>query len=295
MAKKITLTDLLNNNTFKVIYEQCLNMALNLFKWENLPSTIKEEYIENLLITTGTALFFEDKLQGLMCLSASSYGGLNTYGEATKYRATGYNYTKTYAADNCVLICNNKLRTNTVDALMMYVNKIYEIERTADVNIKTMKVPFIFGCNKNNVLSIKTMYEKIERNEPAVFVDNDMDLEKFNVFQTGAKLITSELSDYRHDVWNELLSFLGINNANTDKRERLNTSEVESNNDFIKGNAQIMLEARQRACDEINELYVDKLTNGKVSVSLRNEIVEEGDPDDGNDGDDKSTDGNAKL
>ena len=38
---------------------------------------------------------------------------------------------------------------------------------------------------------------------------------------------------HKHEIWNECMTFLGINNANTDKRERLITNEVDSNNDLI--------------------------------------------------------------
>ena len=54
---------------------------------------------------------------------------------------------------------------------------------------------------------------------------------------------------------NEALTFLGINNANTDKKERLITDEVRANDEQLYIARQIMLNARKQACDEINKMF----------------------------------------
>ena len=66
------------------------------------------------------------------------------------------------------------------------------------------------------------------------------------------------------------MTFLGINNANTEKRERLITDEVEANNEHIDLSAECMLKARQRAAEQINELFGTNIT-----VKLRREVSEE--------------------
>lgn len=52
-----------------------------------------------------------------------------------------------------------------------------------------------------------------------------------------------------------MLDFLGINNANTDKKERLITNEVDSNNDLINYYLNCFYKTRKQACDMINEKY----------------------------------------
>ncbi len=66
--KRATLTDLLNNLTYKVIYEKFKLIAMNSFKWENLPDGILERHIERELFAHGQAIFFRDELMGYMCL-----------------------------------------------------------------------------------------------------------------------------------------------------------------------------------------------------------------------------------
>ena len=54
---------------------------------------------------------------------------------------------------------------------------------------------------------------------------------------------------------NECMSFLGLNNANTDKKERMITDEVNANNELIEMFLWVMLNTRQEACREIKEKF----------------------------------------
>ena len=52
----------------------------------------------------------------------------------------------------------------------------------------------------------------------------------------------------------EILSFNGLNN-NFEKKERLLVDEVNSNNDFIDRNVELMYRQRQLACDQMNKKF----------------------------------------
>ena len=60
---------------------------------------------------------------------------------------------------------------------------------------------------------------------------------------------------YKHQLWNEALTYLGIENVNTDKKERLVSDEVVNNMGDVEGERFTRLNARKQACDEINELF----------------------------------------
>ena len=65
------------------------------------------------------------------------------------------------------------------------------------------------------------------------------------------------------------MTYLGIDNANTDKKERLITDEVESNNEIIKYYLNCFYKTRKKACDEINEKY-----GLDISIKLNKDVLE---------------------
>lgn len=262
--KRATLTDLLNDLTYKTIFDKFKMVAINMFEWSGLPDGIDEKYIEEFLFNDGQAIFFRDPSMSYMCLKADNGAELNVYGEPLGWWATGFNYHQYYKTDDCVIISNNKPRIPTRDFITFYANKLTEAERTMDVNVKACKTPFIFACDDKDVLSFKQIFAKVDGNEPAIYADRGLNLNSMAVFQTGVKFLGNELQDYKHTVENELLTFLGVNNTPVDKKERLITDEAQSNNELIQSFAQIQLASREKACEEINALF-----GLNVSVKLR--------------------------
>lgn len=256
MAKKrATLTDLLNDLTAKVLYEKFKLICINEWEWSGLPEGILERHIENLLFSYGFACFFERKNGSLMCLECDPSGDVNVYGDPLAYRAHGYGFQQWVPADNCVIIRNNKLALPSERFILHYVNKLVEAERTMDVNIKACKTPVVFTCDDKDVLSFKRLWQATDGNVPAHFVDKGLNLDAIQVFQTGAKFMGNELMDYKRSVESDLLTFLGQNNTPVDKKERLITDEAQANNQLIESFADLQLQARQEACEEINKMF----------------------------------------
>lgn len=268
--KRATLTDLLNDLTFKVTYEKFKLIAMNAFEWSGLPEGVEERHIERRLFEQGKAIFFLDPDMSYNVLDAHDTGRRNVQNEPLSYRAYGFGYSKEYEADECVIIENNKLRLATDDFVMFYVNKLTEAERTMDVNVKANKTPVVFACDDKDVLTFKRIFQQVDGNVPAIFADKNLNPDSISVFDTKAKFLCNELMEYKKSVENELLTFLGINNTPYEKGERLITDEANSNNQLIESFAQLQLEARKRACEEINKKY-----GLQVSVKKREAIVEE--------------------
>lgn len=265
MKKKPTNTDVTNILTESFLYRRFQMLMLNQFKWNGLPEGLEERFIERVLFDEGRCIFYEDKLNGILALPCAPHGAPNVYGEYVRWRAMGFKHYAIVDTDKAVLIENNKLRMPTRDAVLYFVNQLYETVRARDVNIKTLKIPFIFTCDDKNVTTLKAIFEKIDDNECAIFADKNTRLdEAIGLVETKVKPFTAELTDVYHDIMNEALTYLGINNSNTDKRERLITDEANANNQFIECCSEMFLEARQRACEEINKKF-----GLNVSVELR--------------------------
>lgn len=273
--RRTTSADVENILTEDFLYKRFKLLAVNMFEYEGLDDlNIDERHIENLLFDLGDNIWFEDSDYGVMCLQGQGKG-VNVYNEPTSFLVTGFNYSKEVPADKCVRMENNKLRMPTADVIKYFVNQLYEIVRTRDTNVKTLKMPFVMWTNDSKVLSAKEMIKQINDNAFVVVADpRIMEKDCLQVIQTGAKPFTNELTDLYHDVLNEALTYLGINNANTDKRERLNGDEVNANNQLIECCAQMFLESRQRAVKKINDMF-----GTNISVKLRQPIDQGGEGD----------------
>ena len=267
--KRATLTDLLNDLTAKLIYEKYKLLACSAFEWSGLPEGIEERHIENYLFKYGKAIFFKDPAMSFMCLQAQDGHGVNVYGDPLSYIATGFNYHKVFDAEKCVIIENNLLRLATDDFIMFYVNKLTEAERTMDVNVKAVKTPVVFTCDDKDVLTFKRIFQMVDGNTPAIFADKALNPDAIQALKTGATFLCNDLMDYKKAVEGELMTFLGFNNTPIDKKERVNLSEANSNNQIIEAFADLQLTAREKACEAINQMY-----GLNVSVKRR-EVVQD--------------------
>lgn len=272
--KRATLTDLLNDLTFKVQYDKYKTLAVTRFKYKGLPEEIDPKHVENYLFSDGKAIVFKDPAMSFMCLQASSTGKVNVNGEPLSWRANGIGYSKEYSIDECVIIDNNILRIPTKDIVLFYVNKITEAERTMDVNVKASKTPVIFTCDDKDVLSFKRMFQQVDGNVPALFVDQGLNINSIQAFLTGVKFMGNELMDYKKQVENELLTILGINNVAVDKKERVSVPETESNNQLIDSFAQLMLEARQQSWNKFNEMFGYNVTVEFDETEVQNDVAD---------------------
>lgn len=232
------------------IYNQLRGLVLNQFEWEGLEKyNIPEEWLETLLYENGRCTVFLDPDNGILCLPSTDGPQRNTYNYPLHYIVTGNSYHRTVNAAESVLIRNNKTEHPTDAVVRYYADRLYEIQRTMDTNVKQQKFPFVFSVDANNLLTFKAIFDKIDDNEVAIYADKNLDLENaVGCVQTGAPFILDKMADYMHDTFNNFLTEIGFNNANTDKRERLVTDEVNSNNEVITAYMNVRLSEREKAC-----------------------------------------------
>ena len=271
------VTKQLNNITFTNYYYRLMLIARSLFKWNNLPNGINEKWIERYLFSEGACVFYKDPTIGFMVAKIGNTGSLNYYDEPTTIRpyATNYLYENSKNDDNlmngedCVIIRNNADCIPTYPMIQLYSADLTNIKRTIDTNIEGQKMPIIVKCSDKQKLSLKQAIKQKQDNEPVIYADKGLETNEISVLKTDTPIVFDKLQVQKTNILNECLTFLGINNANTDKRERLVTSEVESNNEMIQINSDVMLETRKQACKEINEMFglnisVERRTDLKI-------------------------------
>ena len=264
MARKIkTINDIYHEllkeeqRLLLIHLEHYRNIALNLYEWENLPEGMESRHIESALLMHGQAFFYDHDELGFICLPCSNSGQLNVYGEPTRLMVSGHGFSENKHMTEGIRIMNNPRVIPTDITLQYYCTKLAQIDSTINTNLIQQKVPFIFATSKENEFTIKNLYAKMYSGEPAIFVDQSLLTNgELNIqsISCEAPYIIDKLQQHRFEIEKELLTFLGINTT-IEKKERLLQDETNANNEQITLNVEIGLRERERACEEINDMF----------------------------------------
>ena len=274
----------INNATFRTYFDRLTELSISMFKWQNLPPTIDPRFLELALFGDGKAVFFMDEDLGYLALRCMIGGLWNVYNvptERTAYATNGYQMR--LDMDNSVLIYNNMIRTNSTLMVELYSRRLWDIDRTIDINVKSQKTPIFLQCSESQRLTLKNLYMKYEGNEPFIFGDKSINLDDIKVLSTQAPYVADRLYQIKTQIWNEALTYLGISNINIQKKERLITDEVHRNQGGTLASRLSRLKARQQACEEINRMFDLDIWcdyNEEISfTSVEPEMREEGEMD----------------
>lgn len=274
-----------NQEAYQDMFIHLTNMWLNLFKWEGLPETCNPRALEITLLYSGKALFFRDDAP----LEVGEYPfigdgnahywhtpvvlgeGINIYYEHVNRRAYSYQYNKNFTITNSVLIRNNPMMAPSLQHIMLATRRLVTAIRQIEALADKYKSPFIIRMDETEQKSWVEYEQQRQDNVAAVFATKSFNPDAVSVIPTGvAQGTIKDLWDHYHNLENLVWTRMGINNANTDKKERLITPEVAANNGAIRASIDPLLVSRETACEEINKMF-----GLNVSVTLKQEGVDQ--------------------
>lgn len=247
-----------NNATYLQYYMRLAELSMSMFEWRGLPDSIDPRFLELTLFEDGAAVFFRDEELGYLALQCAVNGGFNVYRVPLNRRAYAVNgYQKTLNINDSVIIYNNALRTNSMLDVAAFADRLYNIDRTIDVNVNAQKTPILIKCPESQRLTMENIYQQYDGNQPVILGDKALNPGEFAVLKTDAPYMADKLYTLKTQLWNEALTYLGIPNINIQKKERLLTDEVERNQGGTIASRYSRLEARRQACREINRMFPD--------------------------------------
>ncbi len=248
---------LLNNRTYYQYIDRLTELAISRIIWHDLPDTVDERYLELHLFTDGQMIYFNDEVIGNLCLNCTMTGRFDVYGYPILRRAySAYNnYQKMLKPDNSVVIFNNLLRTNSILDVKMFALRLYNIDRTIDINVNAQKTPVLIVCDESERLTMQNVYKQWQGNEPVIKGDKNLNVKGITVLKTDAPFVADKLYELKCNIWNEALTYLGISNITVNKKERLITDEVERNQGGVLANRYPFLNPREKAVKQINKMF----------------------------------------
>jgi hypothetical protein len=149
-----------------------------------------------------------------------------------------------------------------MDLVNFYADMMALFAETAGVNLLNSKLSYVFAAsNKAAAESFKKLYDDIASGKPSTVFDKDL-LNKdgsvaWQPFQqnVGQNYIVGDILTDMKKIENMFLTAIGVPNANTDKKERLITDEVNANNEETQTLCELWLEGLQKACEKTRAMF----------------------------------------
>lgn len=272
---------MMNNSTYNDYLERMKKICLSMFEWQNLPTSMNARFLEMCLFYNGQAALLYDDDFGYINTMAADGGYINIYGLPTELQCYSYRFNQRrglYMTDTgeekgkeCILVMNNYERIPTTATVSLFAYRLAEAQRTADVNIQAQRTPVLITTDQKQYFTLKKMYEEYDGNTPAIFADKNLITpDALKSIKTEAPFIANNIMDYKREIWNEFLTFMGISNL-SEKRERMISNEVDSNNELINLNLQALLIPRKEACRQFNEKY-GLMGEKAIDVKVRSDL-----------------------
>ena len=223
-------------------FNYLLRLTKGIFEFK-APDYWDTDFLLNTLLLNGVFGIFEHNSDPL-ALNCQPYG-VNVY-----YKPTNFNianpvlgtFSKQIEVNGAIIYLEEDPAYNSTfrtirPLLTKYAYQLAACDKCIDQSLMNSGVTAIFSAqSKKAADSYRKMYDEISEGKPAVFVDEELGLTSPNsraLQYTPAKdnFVCDKVQIQKRCLIDEFLTAIGVNNANTDKRERLNADEVNANND----------------------------------------------------------------
>lgn len=233
-------------------------------------NTWDEDYIREGVLLNGLLTVTNDDNGTLLPLKCGPEG-VNVFNRPTGIVVANPvvgSFTRTIGVDCEIIYLQSKMGgryRNFRSTLDVYSQKLANCDCAIDVNIFNTRTPYIFQAPNQAVAdSFKAMVDEIGEGKVAVFIDEELgklmpNATQSNLFVLKAKenFVADVVQIEKHEIMNEFLTTIGINNANMTKREREVVDEVNSNNIAIRANIKVFKQNVERCVEKVNKMFPD--------------------------------------
>ena len=254
-----------NNTSFRFFSRYLWEKILSVFVFD-LPPTFGKELFLNALFANGVVTIVPTAKYGLLA-QWGVYGGYNVnyqprYMLFSNPLLPELSGRELVIGKDCAVIRLTDDWLGVVDLVAFYAGKMALATQAIDVNLINSKLAYVFAAkDKTQAQSFKKLMDTINNGETSVVVDKSLFAEdgsaNWQAFQQNLKqtYIVTELLNDCAKIEDEFNTRIGIPNANTEKRERLISDEVNANNVETSILAAGWLENIREGCDTVREMY----------------------------------------
>lgn len=232
------------------------------FKWNGLPETVSERYLERILMREGQALAFISKTGVEMALKVVSKGPFNVYREYIEFEAIGENgWQENVPTDKGVWIWDNELEVSFYPSIIWFANKLANLDIQQTANRDQQRQIAVFTGTKDQQLDLAHLARAMRMNEKSVVVDKKLvEGEPVRVLQTGVKYLQEEFNADKRSLMNEFFDSFGIEHIAMEKNAHMLNAEAKITADSVARIRENCLIPRKRAAEKMSELFNTEIT-----------------------------------
>ena len=239
-----------------------------MFAYTGLPDTVDRTILEKYLQLYGYVVFFKYNNKLYFAKAGLTGNEKSPYNEPTEalvnVPALGINQRLTLNK-NAVLVQNDDLRTG----LLQYIKKsgtlLIENEITMLLNSYNDRIQSLITAGSDQSIAAANQYlNNIINGNLGTIAENSFlkDITVHNAQRTG-KIDFSDLIQYQQYLKSDLYNMLGLSSLNNMKKERMNSLEVQANDDNVYPFVDSMLSNRKQGFEMVNKLF-----NGNIQVDF---------------------------
>lgn len=257
----------LNTQTGRFYQRYLLKKALAVFKWK-LPEWWDENYFLYVLYCRGFVTVFDSGRFGVIPQECGLYGYNVFYRPKEVIVANPLlGDIRRTIDDDCVLMQLQPDYMGILDLCGHYAEKMALASSAINQNLWHTKIATIFFAKSDaEQQTIKKAYDRMSGGDPMVVVnknlwnsDGNLNYEIFNRDVKQSYIISDLIADLRK-IEAEFDTRVGIPNANTDKRERLITDEVNANNVETTILSDMWMDSIQDGIEKIRNMFGIEIT-----------------------------------
>lgn len=254
-----------SQNTILVGYfrRYLLQKAISVFKWK-LPDGWARNYFLFVLYCWGYLAIINTDKFGVIPQQCG-LRGYNVYYQPTNAIITNpllRGIREPEIGTECVMLRLQPDYGGIMDLVNYYAEELALASDAISVNLLNSKLAYVFTAqNKSTAESFKKLYDEIASGNPAVVQDRNLlgDDGKPSWMPFAQNLaqtyIAGDLLTAMREIENQFCTDLGLPNANTNKKERLITDEVNANNVETYTRAAMWLEELQQGCKDASAMF----------------------------------------
>lgn len=238
--------------------------VISVFEFEGLPEEWADNYFKYVLFGYGViAVIYTDKY-GVICQDCG-LSGFDVFYQPTRCiianpHLPGLKEFKIH--ENCEIIKLQPDYGSVMDLVTTYADLMALALETTGANLLNSKLSYVFFAeNKTAAESFKKLYDRVASGEPMAVIDKNLLLEDgtpaWQMFtqNVGQNYITDRLLNDMKTLEDQFNTVIGVPNANTQKRERMITDEVNANNVDTQCRVNLWLETMNKDIEQVNKMF----------------------------------------